>query len=234
MQMNNNEGCAAPYVSNSLYPSGPVYGDNGLTNAYDFNDHFGFNQGGKAQMSTLFGGPASAYVPPTTGTAETNLKDVPPSYTALFFAASDPSTGMSGKLGESAAGGEGQSNSSDTKVTNIQPIHLKVVSSAGKERQQHQQHQQQQGPVTEERKLEKHEEKQKNEKQRPRDFDDDDFGDDFLKQDRNPAPPVSLMSLESDSGRETSNDENFKDNNTEKKENPPPYNPGYNVGYRKF
>lgn len=229
---NNNEGGVAPYMSNPLYPSScpSMYGDNGLTSAYDFNDHFGFNQGGKAPMSTLFGGSATATLP-VTGIPVTNgqQKDVPPSYTALFFAASDASTGIGGRATGGAAGGESQP-STDPRVTNIQPIHLKVTSSA----------QQRKASGSDEAANAKNPEKYDKK-------DEYDDMEDYISKRDQYAAPVSLLSLDSDPGKGTKDEEAGKGNKgdgkndtkksipEESQENPPPYNPGYNSkGYLKF
>ncbi len=234
VQMDNNNEGVAPYMSNPLYPSAcpSMYGDSGLTSAYDYNDHFGFNQGGKAPMSTLFGGSATATLP-VTGVNLTNglQKDVPPSYTALFFAASDASTGIGGKAaGGGATGGESQP-STDPRVTNIQPIHLKVTSSA---------HQRKASGGSDEA--------VKSSAKNPEKVDDYDDMEDYISKQDQYAAPVSLLSLDSDPGTKGTKDEdagkgNKGDGKNDKKtsipeeshENPPPYNPGYNSkGYLKF
>ncbi|CAL8144966.1 unnamed protein product [Orchesella dallaii] len=230
-----NEG-VAPYVSNPLYPN-TIYGDNGLPNAYDFNEHFGMNKEGKAALygGGGIGGLSNAL---SCGTSENgNLKDVPPSYTALFFAASDAAG-----LKNGTASSESQPNSvADPRVANIQPIHLKVTSHSAQQ-QKRQQLQFQQAPGAINAKSEA-----------------DHEYDDYHKKEQD-QEPVSLMSVESEPGiacKETTTTMEDKKreeaNNTGEQEGasaygatnlggpekkvgypaPPPYNPGYN-GYMKF
>lgn len=202
MQMQNNNDGTGPYM----------YGENGLPNAYNFDDHFGFNHGNKAQMNTQFGG-----APVQHGSDGTTPKDVPPSYTALFFAASDGSSGMGGSPGEKQS-----CPSANPKVTSIQPIHLKVTSNVAQEN----------GQVVQ---VDKPTQQTKNSEEEM----NDNFVD--IHERERAAGPVSLMSVESDPGNKSPVEQKKMDRDDltdksiaeEDHIHPPAYNPGYK-GYMKF
>lgn len=210
LQMSNNTDGVAPYMNNPLYhPSTVQNEDNGLPNAFDFSDQLGKNVGGRAQLSTLFGGPM-----------ESCPKDVPPSYTALFFAASDPSTRLGQRPASSGTDDRDKdAASSASRMTSIHPIHLKVTSTA-------------QQQLMRELQDKEHERKYALEE-------DEDYVD---RHDPSLAPPVSLMSVESDSEKaeteeqpaKMSTDVSTVTGGETGKEKPPPYNPGYNRGYSRF